>query len=117
MEFSNPWTEVFTIGNRLQHTRHFTLTACLDDAVAPPVKLDLGKLEEKENKNGCNGNGAAERRREDKVVFGPKAEIMPFEIDPRIPTYWYSWPNVGYVVRTPLCKLAFDSCHVPKIAL
>lgn len=105
MELSNPWTEVFTIGHSCQHTRVFTLTACLDDGVAPPVQLDLGELEEKEDENGCDSNGTAEGGREYKVVLRPEAEVVSLEINPRIPANWYSRPYVRYIVRTPLREI------------
>ena len=108
MELSYSRAEIFAVGDSLQRTG-IPLTAVPDDVVAPPRQFYLGELEAEEDEDGRDGDGATERRRQHKVVLRPEAEVVPLEIDPRIPADGYCGPDVRYVVRTPLYDVSFRS--------
>lgn len=59
VEIPNSRAEILSRGDFLEHAG-FRLATLLDHIVAPPAQLDLGKLEEEENEDGRDGNGAAE---------------------------------------------------------
>ncbi len=104
MELSNPRAEIFALGDGFKYTGVPTLTTSVDDVVTPPVQLDLGELEEEEDDDGRDGDGAAEGGREHEVVFGPEAEVVSLEINPGIPADRHGGPYVGYVIGAPLAN-------------
>ena len=70
MELTEPGPKVLVLGDVHAHAVELTAVAArADDAVAPPVEVDVGDLESEEDDDGGDRDGAGEGGRSDVVVL------------------------------------------------